>query len=269
MQLTELLAKPLINPSAAAHLGSVYAFWTDNKMRRVRYLVAVDEDTYADTLAYPFGKVYFGKDAVLATGESQTANGVAVPFKGEVYDTDGNHLGYLQDVICTDKGYVEHLLLTDGSTKTPEQVVAIGGLVIVQGTRKVGRSRPKPQRTPAPAEAFNLPVKTTPAEQLSEREPIEPDPIDSPSTDPAEIEREPLRPVALTRAPLPQEVNALPQGLNVRLVGDYSFLLGRTLAGDLTHHGRTLLAQGSVIDETAVALARANGLLVTLTALSV
>ena len=239
MQLTDLLAKPLIHLSEAKTLGNVYGFWTDKHLKRIRYIEALDEETYAHPAAYSWGKVHVGLDAVCVSTDPETPEGVFVPFKGTIYDTDGRQKGYLQDVVVTHTGSVDHLVTTDGQTLYPRDVVAVGDVLVIRGSRRVGRPRKETRPAPSLEEAFNRADEPTPAGVL------------------------------LPRAPMPEEVNAQPLGVNVRLVGDYSFLLGRTLSGDLTRHGRLLLAKGTVIDERAVALARGEGQLVALTALSV
>ena len=89
MQLTDLLAKPLIHLSEAKTLGNVYGFWTDKHFKRIRYIEALDEETYAHPAAYSWGKVHVGLDAVCVSTDPETPEGVFVPFKGTIYDTDG------------------------------------------------------------------------------------------------------------------------------------------------------------------------------------
>jgi len=259
MQLTDLLAKPLIHLTEAKTLGNVYGFWTDKHFRRIRYVQILDEETYAHPLAYAWGRVRVGQDALAVVSDPQDPIGVFVPFKGAIYDTDGAAKGYLQDAVCTGTGMVDHLVTTDGQVYYPKDVVSVGDILVVRGTRRVSR----PRKTSPPAlpleEAFNLPA-SAPA-------PVEPTPVEVPAPAP-QLEPAPSG-IILPRAPLPQEINALPEGINVRLVGDYSFLLGRTLTGDLVRHGRVLLPKGTIIDERAVSLARTEGQLVALTSLSV
>lgn len=255
MQLTDLLAKPIIHLSQAAVLGHVSGFWADDRLRRVRYVAALDEETYLEQ-AYPLRYLRIGQDALCANREPCAPEGVAVPFKAPIYDTDGVRRGYLQDVVCLSSGLVDHIVTTEGAVYHPADVVALGKILVVKGERRIVRKRSHPQENIDIQEAF---AKAPEAETAAE-------PKQSPQEPPAPGSEE----IAyLPRAPLPQEVNALPQGVNVRLMGDYSFLLGRTLSADLVHKGCVILSKGTIIDDRAVTLARQGGLLVNLTALSV
>ena len=228
MNLTDMLATPIIHLPTATHRGVIDAFGLDERARRIRHVVVIDEDL--NEVCYRWEDLLCGHDVMMTNAEPVEEDVARIPFRGAIYDTDGHATGYLKEVTCTDGGRIEQWWSTLDEAIAPSRVVRVGDVVLLRGQtrRNVTPKRKEDTSAPSPAD-----TNTSAASDDAETAPFN-----------------------------------LPERGLVRVSGDYTFLLGRTLRDDLVHEGRILLPKGQTIDETVIDTARRHGQLLTLTVLS-
>lgn len=148
MNLTDMLAMPLIQTQLARTLGTVVGFGLDGST--VTHYLAVDERTYAPEDAYPFHLVQVGSDALCTLACPVPPPAVRIPFRCAVYTQRGALLGYLDDV-CVDKGGHIEYIVVGGVTLGAARLVAIDDIVVVRdkgakGAPKEGATRRGPRK---------------------------------------------------------------------------------------------------------------------------
>ena len=245
MNLTELLALPVIQLNAARRLGVVSGFLADERLRRVSHWVVLNEDTYIENVL-PWQKATMGSEGVFCTAGLQPLprDKRPIPLHTAVYDSDGRAWGMMEEIEVDETGRTVALRVGENRID-PGGVFCYGELVILRGKRRLRRERE--QRQEVQIEKHMQAVQKAP---VSEEE-------GAPTW--RVIER-------------PQERETAPteetEGSVYRVRGDYDFLVGRRLVADLVQAGRLVAKQGQVIDRSLIQAAREWGLLVALTALS-
>ena len=164
MNLTELLATPVIDLETARRLGVVSAFGISENLRRIVQVAVIDEDNYSRELRYAFADLKWGQDFVLTTAGVASQTATVIPFRGQIVDADGVGHGYLKEVECGPKGRIIALITTEDERIAPTRLAAVGDVVLLKGKRRYAR-RTDEQKAADAAEhaeidverAFNLP----------------------------------------------------------------------------------------------------------------
>lgn len=241
MNLTELLAMPVIHLPSAHRMGVVCAFCADERVRRITHVVVVDDDNYCRELCYRMGDVRWGQEVALVCADPVEEMPCRIPFRSAIVDTDGVGYAYLKEVACDDKGHITEVVNTLDETLPRERLLRMGDVVLLRGKTRVVTARHQRLATDAmdDAEEEDAIEKEKTATQTGN---------DAFRSDPS----------------LQEEGD----GSLLRIAGDYTFLMGRTLKNDLTYLGEVVAAKGDIIAQDTVQRARDKGLLLTLTALS-
>lgn len=143
MNLTELLAIPVIHLPTARRMGVVYAFGTDDKARRITHVAVVDDESYGHEIYYRYGDVRWGKEAALVSADPVDESGLIVPFRHPILDSDGNGYAFLADVTCDDKGHILSLVNTPGEVIQTDKLLRMGDVVLLRGKARVTMPRKK------------------------------------------------------------------------------------------------------------------------------
>ena len=266
MNLTDMLAMPLIQTQLARTLGTIVGF--SLKGTTVTHYLAVDEQTFAPEDAYPFELVQVGADALCTLACPVTAPAARIPFRCAVYTEKGRLLGYLDDVNVAKDGHIVCIAVGD-NVYNAARLVAIDDIVIVREKAetkeggKTRRGRPRKKDVSAPdttdveegvpiAEWQSETILTSAPTPIANRQQEKEKTAETPTVDTDTTETDTL---------------GAENGLR-RIISNYSFLLGRILGEDLTKEGQVLLAKGHVLTDADVAMAWQSGLLVPLTQLS-
>ena len=147
MNLTELLATPVIHLPTAARLGVVVGFATDDKARRISHVIVVDEDSYCRETYYRWQDVRWGQNALLTAAEAVDEHPRRIPFREAVLDLDGVDYGYVKEVACTRNGRIEYVLTTRDEALAPSRLWRVGDVVLLRGKRTPKMApEPKPER---------------------------------------------------------------------------------------------------------------------------
>lgn len=246
MNLTDLLAMPLIHTDQARSMGTVMGFALHDLI--VTHYLVVD-DAYSEEQAYPFGDVHVGEDALCTLASGSVPPQGQVPFRCPVYTADGKRLGILDEIEVSHDGKIRNI--TVGQEKIPcGKIAAIEDVVIVKS---------KKQTSPAPSSSRRGRAKKS---TLSDEGQAPDRHEDAAQNEPSLATQK----SAVTI--LEQSAQNAEEGKLRRIIGNYSFLLGRILQEDLVQEGRVLLPKGIVLTDGDVAKAWRNGLLVALTQLS-
>ena len=276
MNLTELLATPVIDLSNATRMGVVSAFAIGEDLRHVVGIVVLDEDDYCHEKTYRMEDAKWGQDCVLLDAEAIDEVPQKIPLRGQIYDLDGVDHGYLKEVVCNRRGRITAWVNTEDVVIAPTRVWRMGELLLLKGKR---RHRKAAETTTDPAVTIEKaqndtaiePVENTAMAKAEDNAmAIVENAVSEAASISETIEESTVENEAMadsgekgaTESATPKQ-----EGLR-RIAGDYSFLLGRTIRSDLVREGETILSQGRVIDEETIALARENGVLLTLTELS-
>lgn len=254
MNLTELLATPVVHLPTATYLGVVSAFGVDEEAKRISHVIVVDEDSYCHEVAYRWEDVRRGQDALLVDAPEAEDSPKRVPFRGAVLDTKGTSYGYLKDVAYTQTGRIKELYTTKDERISPTRMCMVGDVVLLHAKRR--KKKVAPQETPAEGQQKDEPAPDT--QPVQEEVPAA---VASPQqAEPPQVE---TPTVAIRQETPPPDESGLR-----RIAGDYSFLLGRSVKSDLTLRGELLLAKGTTITPETVDMARQKGVLLPLTVLS-
>lgn len=162
MNLTELLATPVIHLATAARLGVVSAFALGADMRRIGQVAVIDEDNYCRELRYDFADVKWGQDFALTAADESAQRCTLIPFRSSVVDADGTNYGYLKEVECDQNGKLTALVTTEDERIAPSRLAMVGDVVLLKGKRRYARktdsARDEAERErPDVERLFNLP----------------------------------------------------------------------------------------------------------------
>ena len=158
MNLTELLATPVVDLSNATRMGVVSALAIGEDLKRVVGIVVLDEDNYCREKTYRWSDVKWGQDCLLLDAEAMEEESKKIPFRGQIYDADGGNYGYLKEVVCDPKGHILAWITTEDREIAPSKVWRIGDLVLLKG-KKTQKKKEVVNRPRAPKAPFNLPQK--------------------------------------------------------------------------------------------------------------
>ena len=247
MKLSEIISRKLICISEAKELGVVLNATVDPKMRRVISLVTADEEEEDGYI--PTRYAHYGKDVVftLTKGLDYSKEGISIPLRKEVYDTDGNLLGMLADVEF-ERSKITSLLLDNETVLEPSSIVNVGKkMTVVAGKRKV-RAKIKAEPKADVLSSFNE----------MEQEDIAAETVDSPEESAATSLYEALPHVEEKTGETPSKI-----------IYGYGFLLGRKVTKAVMKNGKCIIPKDSTIDEDAVEKAGKEGKLVELTVNSI
>ena len=285
MNLTDLLATPLIHLPTATRRGVVVGFAIDERLRRISHVVMVDEDSYCREIYYRWRDLRWGECALLTTAEGCEDGPTRIPFRETVLDADGKDYGYLKEVVCDERGHIEYLLTTKDERLEAARLLRVGDVVLTRGQKRLVLSTRHGKAAQSAPSRTNAQEASAAADEAKTEQPLEraeyvvEEPKTSPKTaetmpedsaSPDETAQEP-QPIAMPIAA--DEEDGTPYreeeiGALRRVAGDYTFLLGREMKGDLVDKGQLLIAAGTVITPDHVELARRHGLLLPLTLLS-
>ncbi len=240
-RLSDYLGRQIINLAAAKEEGVIINGILDDKLKRLAYFVIVNEENYEETeLFAPLKAVLQGTDILYIKDckclEQLDPKYIKSPLKARVFNSDGELVGNVNDIIFDDKGNCTSLQLENGEIPQSEVIIASSSIVTVKGLQKIRATRKK-LAAPAPAVSETM--------NVSEATVLPPLALNGPD----EIEKH------IENAEQPP-----------RIIADYSFLLGRKVIKNIrSHDSKVLIAENTVINDAVVKTASINGKLVELT----
>lgn len=144
MNLTELLATPVIDLTNATQTGVVSAFALGDDLKRVEAVTVIDEENYCREINYRLADVKWGEDCLLVDAPTITEELTRIPLRGQIYDVDGAGYGYLKEVVCDAKGRIEAWVTTDDVRIAPARVWKIGDLILLKGKKTYAKRKSAP-----------------------------------------------------------------------------------------------------------------------------
>ena len=247
-KLSMLLGADVFSRSDGSFAGAVSDVYFDGNCRKIVYFVLGGEGgelLLSPSDADAVRDAVVTEDALPFTAPGDVDLSPLVPslIGKRVYTSGGSRRGEVRDVIFSGGGKV-NAIVTDEAEFVPSAFRAFGDiLVLKEGAQKRKRNK----RPSFPKAKTDYPVRAL-----------------APSSDirPAEAEPEVSVPLAAPSVAVRGEEEFTPY----RVIADYNFLLGRTLADDLVaYSGETLAKRGEHITAELVELARRQGKLMDLT----
>ena len=258
-KLSELVNCDVICLNDGALRGKVANVYFDENCRKIVYF---DLTCAEGNVLLPFAAAACVRDAVttenalpfLAHGDADLTPLIPSPLGKKVYTASGRARGKVTELLFSAKGKVT-ALETETSSYSPSAFAVFGDVLILKEGRN-GKRRSPSAVFPEPKEDY--PVAVLRGDSLSPS-------LSSPPQSAAEAEKE--GGVYLTDASGGAEVlYGQEEFTPYRVIADYSFLLGRTLADDLvSYSGEKLASRGDRVTVEVVEKARRGGKLMDLT----
>jgi len=160
MNLTELLATPVIDLNSAAKSGVVSAFAIGDDIKRVEGIVVLEEDNYCREKTYRLTDVKWGQDCLLVDADETEEPLTKIPFRRQIIDVDGVDYGYLKEVECDPKGHIAAWVTTEDVRIAPQRVWRVGELVILKGKKPYAKKKETVKKGDKESRPlFNMPQK--------------------------------------------------------------------------------------------------------------
>lgn len=266
---TDFLALPVLSLADARIIGKVQSVLFDEGAKQAIYL-AISADGIASLL--PYDKVMSKSDAAVIDSTLSLVDACDVDMSAlntvdgkDIYTQTGEFKGKALEVELFASGKTSKIV-AEGASYTPSAFQHIGDVLLLKPVKKrtVRHTIPK-DTTDRKVEILEQSTRNNVSSNKTAKQ--------------VQDNVLPQKPIAIEQGSpffsqdalekiVGQEVVYIDtdERTPARIIGDYDFLLGRTLLHDITTYAGTLLAkQGTVITKDLVELASRNGKLVDLT----
>lgn len=262
-KITEHISKEVVTVAEGKIAGVVTNAYVTEKLTRVKgWRVSSDEKEEAGFAA--LGRILGYGDALILPSAKQIEIGefFPCPIGAKIFDSMGRFLGILRDLAFDEKTGVASALIADGKEFSPSLVLGASEKAVVFRaeehafkrfkSKASGKKRAPSARTRGKSESNE---HFEPISEIERDEEI----VFAENIDLSEKEQ----------AATEDEIKILPEisedSEGTHFLGDYEFLLGRTILKDLVAGNAILAERGATVTEKIVRAARENGKLVELT----
>lgn len=295
VELSSLLFKPVIERDTSNVVGRIKNAYFSQGCTTIAYFVVSSCKQGYDALL-PIADVLCFSDAIVVQNDANVrciddvdftlfSNGI---IDMEVYTQNGILKGKIQKVEFAKGGKVSKLY-TENEQFTPQNVACVGDVILLKSTKQ-GKAKkaviPRPEK-----ETTVLALKENKKKQITdlsdESVPLLQNETEKTVSCSSQVDVD-FAPVRLANAPMAIKTTAdspyfSSNALKIldapsteedgrtpaRIISDYSFLLGRVLAGNLTAYTGTIIAkEGTIVDDALVEKSRRYGKLVDLVLIS-
>lgn len=295
VELSSLLFKPVIERDTSNVVGRIKNAYFSQGCTTIAYFVVSSCKQGCDALL-PIADVLCFADAIVVQNDANVrciddvdftlfSNGI---IGMEVYTQNGILKGKIQKVEFAKGGKVSKLC-TENEQFTPQNVACVGDVILLKSTKQ-GKAKkaviPRPEK-----ETTVLALKENKKKQIAnlsdESVPLLQNETEKTVSCSSQVDVD-FAPIRLANAPMAIKAtadspyfssNALKMldapsteedgRTPARIISDYSFLLGRVLAGNLTAYTGAIIAkEGTIVDDALVEKSRRYGKLVDLVLIS-
>lgn len=295
VELSSLLFKPVIERDTSNVVGRIKNAYFSQGCTTIAYFVVSSCKQGCDALL-PIADVLCFADAIVVQNDANVrciddvdftlfSNGI---IGMEVYTQNGILKGKIQKVEFAKGGKVSKLC-TENEQFTPQNVACVGDVILLKSAKQ-GKAKkaviPRPEK-----ETTVLALKENKKKQITdlsdESVPLLQNETEKTVSCSSQVDVD-FAPIRLANAPMAIKAtadspyfssNALKMldapsteedgRTPARIISDYSFLLGRVLAGNLTAYTGTIIAkEGTIVDDALVEKSRRYGKLVDLVLMS-
>ncbi len=262
-KITDHIAKEVVTVAEAKIAGVVTNAGVNEKLGRVKGWIVCSDESDA-SLFVELGRVVGDEDALTVRSENALKSGARIPcpLGAKIFDSCGRAVGILRDLVFDEITGASEALLTDDGELSPSLVIgASENAVVVRAAEHENRSFKK---IGARSIKASKNVKTP---EISERNAFVED-----HTFAREDERaqENLPDLPKTNPKTENEISSENSDISdenkkMDYLGDYGFLLGRTLLKNVFSDGEILAKRGETVSARIIEDARDMGKLVELT----
>ena len=242
-KITESLSKEIVAAQEGEIVGIVTNAYVDKKLSRVRGYKVSSDDRDAGRLL-PLRRLVSESDALIVRGVAvlQEPSLPDCPLGAKVFDTTGNFVGILRDLLFDEKTGAILTLVADEGEIDPARVVGFGKSAVLL-------------RAPC-HEGFVFRVRSAGYRRKKITPPL---PLQASETE------APLASTESIPSELPAPETTIPEHAKELFAGEYAFLLGRKVLKPILF-GQEIIAQSeSLVTPETIAKAREKGKLVELT----